>query len=42
VNGDTTPHYHAPGDKFATIDFGYHAVAVRLLSYVVARELGAD
>ncbi len=42
VGGDTTPHYHTAGDTLATVDLAYTARAVRLVSYVVGRELGAD
>jgi hypothetical protein len=42
VNGDTTPYFHTPNDKLATVDFGYQAIAVRLVTYVVAREVGAQ
>ncbi len=42
VSGDTTPHYHRPEDTAATVDRGYHAVATRLVTLVIARELGAD
>lgn len=39
--GDTTPHYHQPTDVPSTIDRAYAALATRLVTYVVARELGA-
>jgi Zn-dependent M28 family amino/carboxypeptidase len=42
VGGDTTPHYHSPSDTASTVDAAYHAVATRLVTFVVARELGAD
>lgn len=42
VNGDTTPHFHAPGDKPPTVNAAYHALAARLVTYVIARELGAQ
>lgn len=41
VSGDTTPHYHRPTDTIATVDLAYTALAVRLVTHVVARELGA-
>jgi len=41
VNGDTTPNIHARADTAATVHAPYHALASRLLVYVVARELGA-
>ncbi len=41
VSGDTTPHYHQPGDTVATVDAAYHRVAARLMIYLLARELGA-
>lgn len=41
VSGDTTPHYHQPGDTAATVDAAYHRVAARLMIYLLARELGA-
>ena len=36
--GDTTPHYHEPGDTYATVQpyLGFTAGAVRLISRVVA------
>ena len=36
VGGDTTPHYHTGGDTYATVDRGFTADAVRLVSRVVA------
>lgn len=42
VGGDTSPHRHLPGDTPSTVNTAYHALAVRLVTYVVARELGAD
>jgi hypothetical protein len=36
VGGDTTPHYHQPGDTYATVDGAYTADAVRLVTRVVA------
>jgi hypothetical protein len=36
AGGDTTPHYHEAGDTFATVELGYTADAVRLISRVVA------
>ncbi len=36
VGGDTTPHYHEPGDTAATVEIGYTADAVRLISRVAA------
>ncbi len=41
VAGDTTPHYHAPGDVPSTVDAVYHRVAARMVTYLLARELGA-
>lgn len=41
VAGDTSPHRHLPGDKASTVNAPYHALAARLVTYVVARELGA-
>lgn len=41
VSGDTTPCYHQPGDTIATVDAVYHRTAARLVTYVLARELGA-
>lgn len=41
ASGDTTPHYHAATDTVGTVEPSYHALAVRLVTYVVARELGA-
>lgn len=41
VSGDTTPHYHLPGDVAATVDGPYHRVAARLVIHVLARALGA-
>ena len=41
VSGDTTPHYHLSSDTTATVDAVYHRVASRLVTYVIARELGA-
>ena len=42
ISGDTTPHYHASTDTAATVELAYTARAARLVTYVVARELGAD
>lgn len=42
VSGDTTPYYHRPGDTAATVNTAYNVMAARLVTYVVARELGAD
>lgn len=42
VNGDTTPHFHDAGDRASTVQTAYHALAARLVAYVVARELGAQ
>jgi len=42
VSGDTTPHYHRTTDTAATVDRAYHVLATRLVTFVVARELGAD
>jgi hypothetical protein len=41
VSGDTTPHYHQPGDVASTVDSPYHRVAARMITYLLARELGA-
>ncbi len=41
VSGDTTPHYHQPGDVASTVDAPYPRVAARLITYLLARELGA-
>jgi len=41
VSGDTTPYYHQPGDTIATVDTVYHRMAARLVTFVLARELGA-
>jgi hypothetical protein len=41
VAGDTTPHGHLPGDTSRTVNAAYHALAARLVTYVVASELGA-
>lgn len=41
VGGDTTPHAHSATDTTSTVDASYHGLAVRLVTYVVARELGA-
>lgn len=42
VGGDTTPHGHLTTDAVATIAPAYHALSVRLVTYVVSRELGAN
>jgi hypothetical protein len=39
--GDTTPHYHMPTDRPATVDAVYHRVAARMMIYLLAREIGA-
>lgn len=36
AGGDTTPHYHEAGDVFGTVELGYTADAVRLISRVAA------
>jgi hypothetical protein len=36
VGGDTTPHYHEAGDTAGTVELGYTADAVRLISRVAA------
>ena len=41
LSGDTSPHYHTSTDTPATIAIPYTALATRLVTYVVARELGA-
>lgn len=42
ATGDTSPHNHAPGDRPPTVKASYHALAVQLVTHVVARELGAE
>ena len=42
VNGDTTPDFHAAGDNPSTVNAAYLSLAARLVTYVVARELGAQ
>lgn len=42
VGGDTSPQRHLSGDTPATVDAAYHALGTRLVTYVVARELGAE
>jgi hypothetical protein len=41
AGGDTSPHYHTAGDTLATVELAYTARAVRLVTTVVGRELGA-
>lgn len=41
AGGDTTPHYHTAGDTAATVDTAFTAAAARLVTAVVAAELGA-
>jgi hypothetical protein len=36
VSGDTTPHYHLPGDRYATVNFAYLASTTALVSYTLA------
>lgn len=36
VSGDTTPHYHLPGDTYATVSFAYLASTTALVSYTLA------
>lgn len=36
VSGDTTPHYHLPGDTYATVSFAYLASTTELVSYTLA------
>ncbi len=33
VNGDTTPHYHQPGDTYSTVNFAYLQSTTELLLY---------
>jgi len=42
VAGDTSPHRHLPGDTSSTVQAEYLALAARLVTHVVARELGAQ
>ena len=42
VAGDTSPHRHLPGDTSSTVQTAYLALAARLVTHVVARELGAQ
>lgn len=42
VNGDTSPHRHLAGDTRPTVKASYQALAARLVTYVIARELGAE
>jgi hypothetical protein len=36
ATGDTTPHYHAPTDTYATVSFDYLASSTALVSYTMA------
>ncbi len=39
--GDTTPFYHLPGDRYDQVDFGYLAAATQLALRAIERQLGA-
>lgn len=41
AGGDTTPHYHAATDTAATLTMPFVALGARLVTLVIARELGA-
>jgi hypothetical protein len=38
--GDTTPFYHQPGDRYDQVDFGYLAAATQLALRAIERQLG--
>jgi hypothetical protein len=39
VSGDTTPHYHQPGDTYDTVDFDYLVSGTTLVNHAFARAL---
>jgi hypothetical protein len=41
VSGDTTPHYHLPGDTYETVSFAYLASTTTLVNAAFAQMLGA-
>jgi acetylornithine deacetylase/succinyl-diaminopimelate desuccinylase-like protein len=42
VSGDTTPHYHEPGDTYATVDFAYLEASSALFHLTLARTARSD
>lgn len=41
VSGDTTPHYHQPGDTYDTVNLDYTVSSSTLLHHVIARAVRA-
>ena len=42
IGGDTTPHYHTPGDTAATVDIEYLASSARLVIAAMEAQLDAE